>query len=213
MPIYKSLPKTKKKENPLPLQAPVDRLLHALWGARRILAPILGIFLALLAGIGIFRIYSSHYDDQATQLLSQKELAAVVRDYPRSPSAAIARVKMGEEALEKKNYDEAAKWFEPVANHLKGPPIVRIGALQTLAFIAMKKGDLNLAQEWMEKAVKDPGNVAPDYTKLLLAQILEQKNEPDKAHEIYQALSEGTPITSIQEEAKSRLAQMDKERK
>lgn len=198
MPIYKNLPQTKKRVEALPLYRPIDRLFLLIWEKKRLLLPILiaAVLLALLYG-GL-RSYGSYVDER------------VKRD-------ALSDLRSGQKALQEKRYDEAIQLYQTITERRSLPPLFRIAASQNLAGAWLRKGDQERAIAILEKVIQDPENVNPDYSRLLLAKVYEEKGESAQAREIYKALSEGAAAGgsvygAIQEEAKERIKKWEEKK-
>lgn len=213
MPLYKSLPREKKKLERLPFYRPIDRLLLEIWNFRKTLALFLVILVILGVGYEGFRLYESHTESQANHLYEKGEWKGVVQQYPRSRSAFVSRLKLGGQALKEGHYDEAIQWYKPAAESSIHPSIFRIAALQNLALAYVEKGDPEQALQTLQQSIVDRENVTPDYSRFLLARVYEIKGEADKATEIYKSLSEGSQGFLIQKEAKERLAWLEKQEK
>lgn len=205
MPTYKQRPKPKKKEVvELPVYRPLDGL--ALWVAEH-RSKVVPVVIAALIGLFLFggiKAYSAYYESKASDLLNRGDLEVLAKDYPRSKSAQIARLKLGKLALEAKEYDRAIIWYEPVASNSDIPAFLRVGAQQNLALAYLKKGDAPKAEGLLLLASKDPQNVSSDYTQLLLARTQEEGGQKEKALTIYKTLSEGAKEASVKAEAQER---------
>ncbi len=209
MPIYKRLPTARKKAFQLPFYRPIDRLFIRLWGMRKMLAPFLIAAAAVLAVYAGLTLYTNNYQSSASRLFNQGELQKTVREYPRSKSAVLARMKLGRKATDDKNYDEAIQWYTPVFENSRHPSILRISALHNLALVLGKKGEWDRVISTLERAMNDPSNLDPDYSRLLIGRAYEVKGDRDKARETYRSLSEGASASAIKEEAKERLEWLD----
>lgn len=204
MPTYKSLP-THKKED-LPLYRPVDRWVAAAWGKKQVLLPIAVVgVIALIAFVGL-KSYGSRYEAKASNLLETGQWEAVTREYPRSGAARLARMKLGKQALDAKDYEKAIQWYGAVSENSKAPAILRVAASQNLGLAHLKKGEAAKAVDVLGRAAKDPANRAADYTQLLLARAQEMKGDAEAAKILYQSLSEGASEMAVKEEAKERLS-------
>jgi len=209
MPTYKTLPKSRKTEA-LPLYRPIDDLVYSAWKKKEILMPFLVVgFVALLAFVG-FQSYSNRYDSKASDLFNQGNFESVIREYPRSGSSRIARMKLGKQAFEAKDFDKAIAWYGPVAQDADAPAILRIAGTQNLALAYLKKGDAAKSVELLERASKDRMNRTADYTQLLLARAEEVKGDVEAAKALYQSLSEGASDVGIKNEAKERMTWIEK---
>lgn len=212
MPVYKQLPKNKKKSEHLPFYRPVDHLVMVLWERRKALRPFLAVAASVLVFFFGMKFYSAHYEEKAGALLvkdSKDSLEEVVRNYPRSHAANVSRMKLGKKALDQKNWDQASEWYGQVAQNQNAAAILRVAALQDMALASLKKGDAGAAVASLEKAAHDPGNQNQDYTQLLIARAQEVGGNKDKAKEIYKSLSEGGKNSPIKEEAKERLSWLE----
>ena len=150
MPTYKQLPKGKKKAKDLPLYRPIDRLVLGIWSKRKSLMPAVVVGLVLFLIYGGLRIYA-------------------VRSERETRAAHLSRLKSAKKALDEKNYDGAIEELLPVTQGRWAEPILKVNALQNLAFAYLKKGEFGRAVEILDRAVQDPANAAPDYSRLLLA--------------------------------------------
>jgi tetratricopeptide (TPR) repeat protein len=213
MPLYKRIEKRRKKGNELPFYRPIDRLFLFLWGRRKTLAPLAAVLLLTLLAYGGLRYYASRYETGASLLLGRGELREAAERYPRSKAAMVARLKLGREAIEGGKYDEAVAWYLPVVEKGAATPLLRSAAFQNLALAYLKKGETDRALEILEKSAADPGNVAPDYARLLLAKVYESKGDGDKALEIYKSLAEGASSGLIRQEAKDKVAWFESQKK
>ena len=186
MPTYKQLPKGKKKAKDLPLYRPIDRLVLGIWSKRKSLMPAVVVGLVLFLIYGGLRIYA-------------------VRSERETRAAHLSRLKSAKKALDEKNYDGAIEELLPVTQGRWAEPILKVNALQNLAFAYLKKGEFGRAVEILDRAVQDPANAAPDYSRLLLAKAYEVKGDGDGALEIYKILSETVSPGPVQQVAKERV--------
>lgn len=204
MPIYKNMPHSKSK--PLPFYRPIDRLMIWALERRKALTPFLAAAAVVLAIFAGMKGYSGYYETKATEMSNRGDLEGVVKDYSRSEAAGLARIRLGKRALEAKDYDQAIRWYTPLAEDHAAPTVLRIGAIQNMALAYLKKGNGPKAIELLEKASRERENSNGDYSQLLLARSLEVNGQKDRARDIYKNLSEGAAKTGIGEEAKERLS-------
>lgn len=165
--------------------------------------------LLLLGGL---KAYSVRYQEKGTMLLAEAtQLPAgqrvvgyqgLVKKYPRSEAANLARLYLGYEALHQKKYDEAIGWYLPVSQSA-ADPMLRVSALQNLALAWREKGDPQRAIDYLTKASKDSDNATQDYTQLLLANLYADSGQTEKAKEIYKILAESGEL--VKAEAAKRL--------
>lgn len=167
------------------------------------------ILLLLLGGV---KVYSSLYRDHAANLLQKGEALEgegrlglyreVVKKYPRSEAAMMARLYLGFQALQAGQLDQAAEWYDPVS-HTHADPLFRITALHNLALVWDKKGDTAKAITYLKEASADPENAMKDYSQILLAHLYTKTGQNDQAREILKILSESG--VAVKEEAAERL--------
>lgn len=211
MPTYKALPISKKTE-PLPLYRPMDRWITAVWEKRGILTPLaIVVLIVLLAFVGL-KTYAFRYEAKASALLDRGQAETAILKYPRSDAARLARLKLGKQALDAKDYDKAIQWYAPLTENADAPAILKIAATQNLALAHLKKGDAVKAVEVLDRAAKDRANLTADYTQLLLARAYEVKGDVEAAKGLYRTLSETAVQAAVQDEAKERLTWMEPEK-
>ncbi|MBI3540677.1 MAG: hypothetical protein HY073_00790, partial [Deltaproteobacteria bacterium] len=116
MALYKNLPHSRKKTEELPFYRPIDRVVDFLWENREKLFPYLVAVLVLLVVYGGYRLYGLRYESSASQMLEQGDLEGAVQKYPRANASQIARLKLGRKALEAKQYEEAIRWYQALAD-------------------------------------------------------------------------------------------------
>jgi len=210
MPTYKAIPASAKKTEELPFYRPIDRWITAAWEKKEVLTPFAVAAVIALVALAGFKFYGSRYESKAAILMNSGQLEPAVREYPRSAAARLARMKLGQKALEAKDYDKAVSWYGPVAESASTPAILKVAAAQNLALAHLKKGDATKAAEILEKSSKDPTNLSADYTRLLLARTQEIKGDKAAAKSVYQSLAEGATEATVKDEAKERLTWMEK---
>lgn len=211
MPTYKQRPHVRKSDAPLPLYRPIDRLAIRAVENRRRLMPILaavGFLLAVFAG---FKAYSSYYEGKASGLLNKGELEILAKDYGRSNAAKVARIRLGKQALEGKEYDRAIEWYAPLASDASAPDLLRIAAGQNLALAYLKKGEAAKAAEILDRTARDPKNANADYTQLLLARAQEISGDNNRALATYRTLAEGAKEPAVKLEAQERKKWLEPE--
>lgn len=172
------------------------------------------ILLLLLGGV---KVYSSLYRDHAADLLQKGETLEgegrlglyreVVKKYPRSEAAMMARLYLGFQALQasqldQARLDQAVEWYNPVSR-TRADPLFRITALHNLALAWDKKGDTAKAITYLKEASADPENAMKDYSQILLAHLYTKTGQNDQAREILKILSESG--VAVKEEAAERL--------
>lgn len=177
------------------------------------------ILLLLLGGV---KVYSSLYRDHAADLLQKGEALEgegrlslyreVVKKYPRSEAAMMARLYLGFQALQagqldqahldQVSLDQAVEWYDPVSR-THADPLFRITALHNLALAWDKKGDTAKAITYLKEASADPENAMKDYSQILLAHLYTKTGQNDQAREILKILSESG--VAVKEEAAERL--------
>ncbi|HEX5038311.1 MAG TPA: hypothetical protein VFX30_14235 [bacterium] len=205
MPTYKQRPVSRKeRDEKLPLYRPIDGLALQVAENRKKLAPYILLVVVAFALFGVYKAYGAHYESKASGLLERGELETVAKEYGRSKAAQVARVRLGKQAMDAKEYDRAADWYGPVASNASAPALLRITAKQNLALAYLKKGEAAKAVGLLDDASKDPANVSADYTQLLLAYAQETSGHKDKALEIYKTLADGSKEASVKAEAQAR---------
>ncbi len=205
MPIYKNKPHD-KKTTALPFYRPIDRLLLTTWEKKRLLVPYALVLLVLVMIYFALQYYTSLYNDKASRLLESGQLADVVQRYGRSEAALLARMKLAATALQEGRLEESLKLYGETVEHAERYPMLRIAALHNEALVYVKKGNFEEALKLMDRAVKDPQNAIPDYSRLLIGRTYELNGDLEKAKETYKGLSEAGVKPSIQGEAKERLS-------
>lgn len=197
-----------QKNDSLPLYRPLDEMVGESLKHKNILIGVVASILALTIGYVGFTSYQSNLREKSSLLLKENP-KAVLEKYPDSNAATVARVKLGAEAMEKKQWDEALTYYQVLSEKKSIPSLVRIASRQNLALAYLNKGEKEMALQTLEKAALEPDNVHADYTRLLIAHVWEAKGNQAKADEIYKQLSEGAISNEIKEEAKSHLKPQD----
>jgi hypothetical protein len=211
MPTYKQLP---HKKNPKKIAAAAPwYTIPENWVTLG--APVAMLILLLAAGIGIFKFYRSFVANKASTLvsapqISPADLEAVVKKYPKSDAASVARVKLGKKALDAGQWQEAIRWYEPVSTNKSAAAVLRVTALHNMALASLKEDkNSEKALSLLDQARKDAGNEDVDYTDLLSAHVRELSGEKEKAVAIYKSLAEGAKDPVIKQEAQERLKWVD----
>ncbi len=204
MPLYKNHPHTRNQE--LPFYRPIDRLFFSAWDRRRVLLPYAALMMVLgLVYLGI-RSYQDVYDRRASALLGQGLMTEVTERYGRSDAALVARMQLASKALDEKRWDDAVRLFADTVSRAQSFPMIRLAALQNQALALLKKEDYDQALRLLDRAVQDPQNALPDYTRLLIARTYEVKGDLEKAKEAYRGLGAEGIKPYVQSEAKERLS-------
>lgn len=204
MPLYKNHPRNRSQE--LPFYRPIDRLFYAAWDHRKALVPYAVLVMALAFVYLGLRYYQDVYDRRASTLLEQGHAAEVAERYGRSEAALVARMQLASKALDEKRWDDAVTLFADTVSRAQSFPMIRLAALQNEALALLKKGDYEQALRLLDRAVKDPQNAIPDYTRLLVARTYEMKGDLEKAQEAYKGLAAEGIKPYVQAEAKERLS-------
>lgn len=211
MPIYKSNPRDKKTEA-LPFYRPIDHLILTAWQKKRALIPYASVLLAIFAAYFALQYYTYLYNDKASRLLSANQFPDVVQKYGRSEAALLARMKLADQALTESRFDEALSYYKDTVEKAEKYPMIRISALQNQALVLVKKRNLDEALTLLDRAVKDPQNAIPDYSRFLIAHTYGLKGDLEKAKETYKGLSEAGVKPIIQGEAKERLSWIESQK-
>lgn len=210
MPIYKRLPTT-KNNNAVPLSHPLERLYGLFWEKKRLIGRGFIVFL-LLAGVGaVFFSYRSRIERKAGRILEEREWSASEEalKYPRTRAAAVARLSLGQRAIEGKDWDRAIEYYEPLTGSAE--PMIRVAALQNLALAYRGKGDFEKALNELKRAENDPENADPELTRYFTALLLEEKGDREEALKILEEIAGKEGV--LKGDAEEKLKWLKKSRK
>ncbi|MBI2082909.1 MAG: hypothetical protein HYT76_05010 [Deltaproteobacteria bacterium] len=186
------------------------RLLHFIIAKKKALLTFFVVLVALGALWGAFYSYTQSYSRRAFRLLEGRpwsEAEEVIAKYPRSDAAVIAQLAMGKKALEEEKWDEAIGHYKDRAfqNLSKDQAVLRVVAIQNLALAYRGKQEWDRALMELRRAEKDPENKTPDYTRLLISQVLWEKGEIEESKKLLESLSKEALQPEVRKEAEAHL--------
>ncbi len=188
MALYKKLPFDRRIDHAPGL---FSKFLQTVWARRRLLlALLLGGGLIIGGGIG-YGSYREQRQRNAFELLEKNpdNPQELLTRYPRSDAAQIARMFLAEQALRSQQWDQAISLYEEILKVKIGNPFFRVTAHENLALAYRGKKDLVRSAELLRETVKDPENPAGDHSRLLLARVLGESDQPEEAEKILQELA------------------------
>lgn len=210
MPIYKRLPTTKNNA-PVALSHPLERLYGLFCEKKRLIGRGFVVFL-LLAGVGaVFFSHQFRIEGKANRILEEREWSASeeVLKYPRTRAAAVARLSLGQRALDGKDWDRAIEYYEPLTGSVQ--PMIRVAALQNLALAHRGKGDFEKALNELRRAENDPENADPELTRYFTALLLDEKGDREGALKILEEIAGKEGV--LKEDAEEKLKGLKKSKK
>ncbi len=130
MPTYKELSSNKKTQ---PKKADVLPWYSVPENWFSVATPVAILLLVVIAVYGAVKMYRGSVADKSSALVSAPGIDAaglegVVKKYPKSDAAAVARVKLGKQALDQSRWDDAIAWYAPVADDRSSPALLRVTA-------------------------------------------------------------------------------------
>lgn len=201
MPIYKNLPRGKKKQH----DEFRDWTMHAIlwikdnWQIAVEVVVAAGFAFAIVIGASTYWNYRS---DKAAGLFYEasklaansdeqiKKLEEIADDYSRTAAGKQSMMQLGNIFLEKKDYDKAAEIFQRLAGRSRNHAILMIAALHKTAEALYDKGDFAGAAETYLKAAADPHNLISAKSRYLAAACFEKTGNLDKAESLYKQVIE-----------------------
>lgn len=111
----------------------------------------------------------------------------VIKEYPDSTSAQIARLELGNIFLGRNELTKAQEFIAPVAKAKN--PILRVIGLNNLAAAKLSSGDAKGAAEAYMQAYNDAGNPAKGVSYFNAALAYKKAGDNDSARKIFEGLS------------------------
>lgn len=212
MPTYKQLPKPKPKVAD-EFKTALEHAFHWVnvnW--RPVLAGI-GAIAVVTAAILLISSYIGTKNEKASELLfnataksgaeMETELAKVFDTYPRTPSARIARLKLGNVLYDRDEYAKAVEVLSPLARESEAE--VRILALHAIAANKLASNDAAGAAKAYMDAYNDNGNLAKGASYYQAALAYEAAGKIDDAQKIFEELAkDDNKLSSPGTKAKSK---------
>jgi tetratricopeptide (TPR) repeat protein len=164
---------------------------------------ITGVFVAAVAIVLILLYWqhqtSSRAEEAATRLQRAMDVPAleqVVRDFPGSPSAGDALMRLGDLYYRNGQYTEAASTYQRLIKDFSTYPLADSGKLG-LATILEAQGNFDGARaQYVQIVNSNPGSYVANSAKMGLARCLEALGQKKEARQIYEemlALGQNSP--------------------
>lgn len=198
MPTYKRLPREKSK-SVNEIASWLDHTYH--WfetNWRLVLAAIgsAGVVAALVLSASFYlnskdekakELYYHAAKKAAESLEAVQAFEEVIKLYPKSNPAMLARLKLADICFNKEDYGKAEEILAPMASG--GSPIFRILALNNIAASRLARGDASGAAETYIKAFNDNKNPAKGLAYFNAALAYQKAGKKDEAKRILEELS------------------------
>jgi predicted negative regulator of RcsB-dependent stress response len=117
-----------------------------------------------------------------------KEFADKYASHPLGWQAAL---RVAQESIKDKNFDEAISRLEPILPKTRSFPIMQVKIRDTLAGLYAEKGDFAKALAEIRIIEEISENPAPDQTLLRKAQFLYLSGDKDAARQLLEQIAEG----------------------
>jgi tetratricopeptide (TPR) repeat protein len=132
------------------------------------------------------------------------------REYPRTPSAAMAHYQAGNSYVRLREYDKAiAAYQECLRKSPKGSAFVTL-ATQRLAYTYLAKQAPEETLRFLDQGLKIEEAGAKDLLYMEAGRILEKMGQPEKAVERYRRVVTDFPLSQWGTEAKAKLDALEK---
>jgi TolA-binding protein len=212
----------------------IDRLGDTIRRHARFVWMIVGMALAIGAGIGATLLYQEQQNSRAASLEYQglryyrqqppaddkaatpspeenykkavEQFQKIVQEYPRTPSAMLSQLYLGNAYMELKEFDSAITAYRTFLEKNSKNDILAGAAYQRLGYAYLAKNDLDNARQVFESVERLAGALNRDQVEFELGRIHEALGKKDEAVKRYQDVVNRYPDSLFLSEAQRRLS-------
>lgn len=235
---YKIRVATKKEQLKKPDEfiSTVDWLGHQIVEHAKLLWMLLGILLVVVGSVGAYWYYQQQKEIQAQVFASQAEqyyhqqvpaiqgiappskeenykkaielYQKVIRDYPDTDSAAVARYSLGNAYLELKDFDSAISAYRAFLEQGSKNDALKGLTYQRLGYAYLSKNSPQEAVQAFESVIPIPGALNKDQAYYELGRLNERLGGREEAIKNYQEIAKRYPNSMFLSDAQARLNAM-----